>query len=78
MYKRAAGVESTLASQVVSLSAGTMHTVNVTASGTSLTATVDGGTHLTATSNFNQSVTTHGWELKAAANLVVDNFQVTQ
>lgn len=55
-----ASVRSTLASQVVSLVAGTKHTLNVVVNGNIIGVNVDGGTQLNATSSFNNFQTKHG------------------
>lgn len=70
------GTQTQRASTSVSLLAGTDYPLVVVASGTSITATVNGGNQISYNNaTLNQTVTTHG--LRFSLNDVVDNFRVS-
>jgi hypothetical protein len=70
--KKVAGVITTLASTAVSLAAGTSHTLNISASGSTVTANVDGSNPISATDSFNGTATLHGFFMNASGG-PVDN-----
>ena len=77
-----AGVETVLATANLNLTAGTRHTLAVTAVGNQISAKVDGGNLLQVNNNFNSTASQHGIVMQYdAANDVyggpVDNFLVS-
>ena len=82
IVKIQAGVETVLATASLSLTAGTKHTLHVTAVGHQMSADVDGGNLLQVINNFNLTASQHGIVMQYdAGNDVyggpVDNFLVS-
>lgn len=74
IVRRLVGGVSVLASAVVATTTGTDHVIEVTLSGTSISATLDGGNLISATDTNFQAVKKHG--LYAENNATFDEFQV--
>ena len=80
ILEKNAGTITARASTSFTYATSTTYAVRVVVSGTSITATINGGNTLTYTSSFNQSATRHGiGEFTASVNArpSYDNFKIT-
>lgn len=71
-----AGVSTDLVTANPTISIGTFYTIRVVLSGSNITATLDGGNQIVASTSFNQTATKHGLELRGSTDFI-DTFSVT-
>lgn len=80
ILEKNAGVNTERASIAAGISAGTNHDMQVVLSGTSITATIDGGNEITFSSSFLETETTHGLigvdRADPSVGTKFDNFQI--